>query len=462
MKCQVRKCGRSKKSHPNISFHRFPVDLLLQAQWIDFCNVGDDWILSEAMRICSVHFEESAFVHDGNNNRLRKTDAVPTVSAFLIDIDRDSDGDDNYPISLSTSLPLYSCPSLVDHSYANLKCAMQVANQGSSTTEGSIELIGSEGEPISLVHKTKRVRKRSISNRYAKNWKGLAIKWKKEALSWKAKFRALEEAVDTEEVLKGKFRPDQISKVTGKVKQVKEWSNETITEGLRMRFACGAGYEQLLKLPYVALPSVRTLVRRIQEIHFDSGFLHEVLDILKLKVAMMSSKELDCGIVLDEMSLDEANKFCPNNQKHFGMTTMPPSDKLATHGLVFMIVGMHSRWKQVISYEFVGNTIPGSLLKEAVDRIIINVESFGLKVRFVTSDCGSSNKAMWQSYGLSTKKETALNNWTTVHPVDKDRFLEFIPDPVHLFKSIVNGFISNQFFKVPSWYTDRRRQWLYG
>ncbi|XP_055642932.1 uncharacterized protein LOC129779473 [Toxorhynchites rutilus septentrionalis] len=274
MKCQVRKCGRSKKSHPNISFHRFPVDLLLQAQWIDFCNVGDDWIISGAMRIYSVHFEESAFVHDGNNNRLRKTDAVPTVSAFLIDSDRDSDGDDNDPISLSTYLPLYSCPSLVDHSYANLKCAMQVANQGSSTTEGSIELIGSEGEPISLVHKTKRVRKRSISNRYAKNWKGLAIKWKKEALSWKAKFRALEEAVDTEEVLKGKFRPDQISKVTGKVKQVKEWSNETITEGLRMRFACGAGYEQLLKLPYVALPSVRTLVRRIQEIHFDSGKIY--------------------------------------------------------------------------------------------------------------------------------------------------------------------------------------------
>lgn len=170
----------------------------------------------------------------------------------------------------------------------------------------------------------------------------------------------------------------------------------------------------------------------------------------------MSPKELDCGIVLDEMSLDEANEFCPNNKKHFGTTTMPPSNNLATHGLVFMIVGIHARWKQVIAYDFTGNSIPGDLLMDAVKRIIKNVEAIGLNVCFVTSDCGASNKAMWQKFGLSTKKETLSNNCATEHPFDKDRTLEFIPDPVHLFKSIVNGWISNQVFKVPSWYVEMR------
>lgn len=91
---------------------------------------------------------------------------------------------------------------------------------------------------------------------------------------WKRKCVAMKKEVREGMKLKGKFRPDQLSLATGNVKQVKKWSNETITEGLRTRFACGAGYEQMLKLPYVALPSVRTLVRRIQEIHFDTGKHH--------------------------------------------------------------------------------------------------------------------------------------------------------------------------------------------
>lgn len=58
---------------------------------------------------------------------------------------------------------------------------------------------------------------------------------------------------------------------------------------------------------------------------------------------------------------------------------------------------------------------------------------------------------------LVQKKETALNNWAVAHPVDKDRTLESIPDPVHFFKSVVNGWISNRFFKVPSWYVELRK-----
>lgn len=107
--------------------------------------------------------------------------------------------------------------------------------------------------------------------RCLKMWKQRARKWKKSALSWKAKYSSLYKKSVEGNKLQTKFRKDQLSVVTGKVKKVKEWSKDSITEGLRIQFACGSGYEQLLKLPYVALPSVRTLVRRIQEVHFDTG-----------------------------------------------------------------------------------------------------------------------------------------------------------------------------------------------
>lgn len=170
----------------------------------------------------------------------------------------------------------------------------------------------------------------------------------------------------------------------------------------------------------------------------------------------MTGSELDCGIILDEMSIDEAVEFCTNNQKYFGTTTMPPSNELATHGLVFMLAGIHVRWKQIVAYEFTGNSIPKHCLKSIVDQIIFKAESIGLKVHFVTSDCAASNKAMWLDYGVSTKKNTIHNDLSIDHPVEASRRLEFIPDPVHIFKNAVNGWISNAIITLPQWYVEKR------
>lgn len=186
------------------------------------------------------------------------------------------------------------------------------------------------------------------------------------------------------------------------------------------------------------------------------GFLHEVFDLLQHKVKTMSTDELDCGLIIDEMSCDEAIEFCPNNSKYFGTTTMPPSDELATHGLVFMLAGISVRWKQVVAYEFTGNSIPKGHLKAAVDLIISKMESIGLKVHFVTSDCGSSNKIMWQDFNVSTKKSTIMGNLSIVHPSDASRTLEFIPDAVHVFKNAVNGWISNEHLTLPDWYVAQK------
>ena len=71
--------------------------------------------------------------------------------------------------------------------------------------------------------------------------------------------------------------------LTGESKGNK-WSDETVKTALGLRFSCGtSGYENLLALnfPY---PSVRTLQRRLQNLKFESGLLHEVFELLKFKV----------------------------------------------------------------------------------------------------------------------------------------------------------------------------------
>lgn len=91
------------------------------------------------------------------------------------------------------------------------------------------------------------------------------------ALTWKKKYNTEKAKPAVSDKLKQVFRKDQMDVVLGRVKRVRKWSNETVIEGLQTRFACGSGYEKVRELPYVALPSYRTLLDRIKPIHFDTG-----------------------------------------------------------------------------------------------------------------------------------------------------------------------------------------------
>lgn len=66
------------------------------------------------------------------------------------------------------------------------------------------------------------------------------------------------------------FNPDQRRLLTGKVRQIQKWSKETIAQGIRLRYACGKGYNELIKMGY-PLPSVRTLCEHVQGFEFLPG-----------------------------------------------------------------------------------------------------------------------------------------------------------------------------------------------
>lgn len=113
-------------------------------------------------------------------------------------------------------------------------------------------------------------------------------------------------------------------------------------------------------------------------------------------------------------------------------------------------------WKQVIAYDFTGNSIPKGALKSRVDTIIQECESIGLRIHFFTADYGAANRTMWHDYGVSTKKDSLSAISAIPHPVAPGRTLEFIPDPVHVFKNIVQGWLSNSVLKLPDWYVSLR------
>ncbi|XP_077522637.1 uncharacterized protein LOC144133421 [Amblyomma americanum] len=83
------------------------------------------------------------------------------------------------------------------------------------------------------------------------------------------------------------LKHDQRRALTVKTTKGLKWSEKTIREALQIKRACGtAGYELLRSLSY-PLPCNRTLIRRLQNIKFLPGVLHEVFNVLKSKVATM-------------------------------------------------------------------------------------------------------------------------------------------------------------------------------
>lgn len=169
----------------------------------------------------------------------------------------------------------------------------------------------------------------------------------------------------------------------------------------------------------------------------------------------MSEVERDCGLILDEMSLDEAIEYCASSKQLIGPTTLPPSELLATKALVVMLVGIAERWKQVVAYQLTKASIPAGHMKEFVLSIIEKAECIGLHIHFVTSDSGSENQRMWRDMGLDFSHENILKDLSLVHPIDENRTLEIVPDPVHVFKNCVNGWINNEFLVLPKWYVQQ-------
>lgn len=182
---------------------------------------------------------------------------------------------------------------------------------------------------------------------------------------------------------------DQFRLMTENLKKIKRWSEPSIVEGLRCKFACGStAYEIERKKRF--LPSSRTLRERLQSLHFESGILNEVYNLLSHKVNSISVADRNCVLIFDEMAIQPGLNYCNNLKKFIGENTLPQHTGLANHVMVFMLAGLKARWKQVVAYFYTGDAIQHGCLKTILFDIIRTTESTGLHVHAVISDCGGS------------------------------------------------------------------------
>jgi Transposase protein len=163
---------------------------------------------------------------------------------------------------------------------------------------------------------------------------------------------------------------------------------------LKLHFACGpTGYKELLCQGY-PLPSHRTLSRPMHHVKFDSGILGEVFHYLAIKASSMKVEKRECCLILDEMLITASVEFDIPTGGIMGDVTLPGHSGAATHGLVFMLGGLATRWKQTVAYYFTSNATDGSVSADIVKQIIIRCHGIGLNVAAAKTDMGSSNRVM--------------------------------------------------------------------
>jgi len=245
-------------------------------------------------------------------------------------------------------------------------------------------------------------------------------------------------------ILNSVFNSDQIKAMNRKSTKFMKWPNCTITKALKLKFSCGNnGYKELIKQK-TPLPSLRTLRRRIQNLKFEPGILHEVFKFLEIKIqTFKNDHEKECVLIMDEMAITPSNLFDVSSNKNIGKVTLPHHEGTGTSVLVFMLGGISTRWKQTVAYFFTGKSVNGNIYHDIVVDIISKTESIGLNVVALISDMGPSNQSLWRKWNTTAGRHCKLSNFLP-HPLDDNSKLFVIPDVPHLFKNIKNMLVINK------------------
>lgn len=119
-----------------------------------------------------------------------------------------------------------------------------------------------------------------------------------------------------------------------------------------------------------------------------------MFDILKLKAEQMAPEERMCCLSLDEMSITSKIEYDMQQKSLLGKVTLDGHSGIANHALVLTLGGVTTRWKQTVAYHYTGSSMNGTVLRDIVTKLITLADEIGLHVIAVTSDMGSSNRAM--------------------------------------------------------------------
>ena len=407
VKCAIKSCKNTSKDGCHL--FKFPKEQKLREIWMELTGVTD---ITTRTSICEHHFAtEDYTAHNQHRARLYRN-AIPSVFEKPPDDSLNNIPKDDSPPS----------PEPKEEEYISIQ-------EKNTELESKVKML--EEQNLTLGSQIK------------KSSKKLTISRRKYKKLYNAHTRL-------RSGFKRIFNEQQIKKLTKGHLRGEKWSSKNIQIGLKLKYACkNRGYKSLLKmgLPY---PSVDSIRKRIQNIHFNTGILNDVHSLMIPKVQNMEECEKECVLVIDEMSVKERIDYNQHSDEMVGRITLPEnnSNQPANHAVAFMLRGLGSPWKQTVAFHFTGYSTSGAAMRDVVFKIVEKYTEIGLKVRAVSTDMGSNNQKIWKQLKITCKKKSSPVV-SIEHPFLPNEKLFFTPDTPHIIKNLRNHFLHGMLIKIP-------------
>lgn len=206
-----------------------------------------------------------------------------------------------------------------------------------------------------------------------------------------------------------------------------------------------------------ALPSRKTLMSLLNKIHFTTGINKKVMDTLKTSIENLDFLDRYCVLMFDEISIDPSLTYDKKWDSIVGFKDVNGSKslKFADHALVFMLQGLHKKWKQPISYHFSEGGLNSNELCVLIKNTILALQQTGFMVVCTVCDQYSANIKVIKKLKEASKKSCSSD--IDIFEIGGQEIVA-IYDPPHLLKGIRNNllihdvkFCIDGICKIASW-----------
>jgi hypothetical protein len=186
---------------------------------------------------------------------------------------------------------------------------------------------------------------------------------------------------------------------------------------------------------YILLPSGRTLQSLLNTVPFRTSINTHVFDALCNSLQKMSEKDRYCCLLFDEISISENvwfnQKFdCIEGFEDLGCQGR--TCNVTNHTLLFMVRGLHRKWKQPVAYYLSRGSTKAEMLVQFLKEVLEACHNVLLHVVATVCDMGTNNVKAMKLLG-STGSEPFFQF--------QNQAIATIHDPPHLLKCTHNLFL---------------------
>ncbi|KAI5706041.1 hypothetical protein M8J75_004328 [Diaphorina citri] len=454
--CCAYGCTNRQKTGSGITFHSFPSDVELKRKWVKAIR-RQGFEPSRHTVICSSHFSANDFVESSTFKRILKPNVVPSIfsgfPSYYQPPPKKSRAERRSTVLSLASEP--STSSSLPSEWVNIEEVeeeedVEVIEVGLDGTTSMSK--GTQTSPPKVDHKATQSEIKALpkeieniqlklykSTRTIKSLRQKSRRKDKRILNLKDLVKSLNQkglaSDDFQDLLLSEFSGTSreiflnCKRNQGRIKGGQRYSQELKKFALTLYYSSPRAYK--FCRPILKLPHPSSLANWISNVNVAPGFLKNVFDRLE----QLPQDAKDCNLIIDGMAIRKQILWSHGDNKFvgycdFGDAQLEGHDVPATEALVFMLVGLKSKWKWPVGY-FLQNKSSATVQSSLIKSTIHLSKQAGLKLHGVTFDGTSTNLATLNSLGCNFYGN--LDNLSPEFMFNGEKYCA-IPDPCHMLK----------------------------